>query len=152
MEISFREAKIEERSQLVLLAKESKSHWGMPRERLDEIWQHFSIRPECFEPGMTKTIELEGETVGFYALSRHGEEEHLDHLWLLPQTIGKGIGRLAFKAAIEDAKKLGFETMRITSGPDARGFYERMGARFVEEIHVKEQDAMFPVLEYRIQS
>jgi GNAT superfamily N-acetyltransferase len=70
-----------------------------------------------------------GRILGFAALAREGQILRLEHLWLLPREIRRGIGRALFHHAQERARELGFETFEIESDPHAAGFYERMGAK-----------------------
>jgi predicted N-acetyltransferase YhbS len=72
--------------------------------------------------------------VGFYALVGEGRELDLEHLWVTPEHIGTGVGRLLFDHAVRRAVSLGAETVRIESDPNAEGFYRRMGAVRAGEI------------------
>jgi GNAT superfamily N-acetyltransferase len=70
---------------------------------------------------------------GFYALVNLGELVSLEHLWVEPQFMGAGVGRMLFSHAIEIAASRGARTIEIESDPNAEGFYLRMGALRVGE-------------------
>jgi ribosomal protein S18 acetylase RimI-like enzyme len=72
--------------------------------------------------------------VGFYALVGEGREIELEHLWVLPERMGAGVGRALFDHAIRRAASLGAEVLGVESDPNAEGFYRRMGATRVGEI------------------
>ena len=71
--------------------------------------------------------------VGFYLLTTESDGMHLDHLWIAPHAMGRGIGRALFEHAVEQARRLGHQTLKIEADPNAEGFYTRMGARRVGE-------------------
>lgn len=54
----------------------------------------------------------------------------LDHLWVVPEKFGTGIGRALFQHALQQAEALGAEFLELEADPHAVGFYERMGAPF----------------------
>ncbi len=79
----------------------------------------------------THLARMESGAVGFYSLTHDGGSIRLDHLWILPQRMGQGIGRALFVHAVERARSAGFAFLEIESDPNAAGFYERVGARRV---------------------
>ena len=60
-----------------------------------------------------------------------GERMDLLHLWVLPEAMGRGVGRSLFRHALERARILGFRELEIESDPNAEGFYRRIGAHRV---------------------
>jgi len=52
----------------------------------------------------------------------------LDHLWVDPGMLRRGVGRALFEAAEQAARTAGARTLRLTGDPHAEGFYCRMGA------------------------
>ncbi|MBS1983725.1 MAG: GNAT family N-acetyltransferase [Bdellovibrionales bacterium] len=52
----------------------------------------------------------------------------MDHLWILPEFIGKSIGRCLFARAVEEARKLEWTEFWLAADPYAIGFYEKLGA------------------------
>jgi GNAT superfamily N-acetyltransferase len=88
-----------------------------------------TVQPDFIITHETYTAVVEGRTVGFYALGCTGDRLNLQHLWVLPEAMGQGIGRSLFAHALERARGLGFGLLEIESDPNADGFYQRMGAR-----------------------
>lgn len=72
----------------------------------------------------------------------------LDHLWVLPERIGSGIGRSLFEHAVHRASALGAEVLEIESDPNAEGFYRRMGAERIGEnvFEIERQRRTLPLL------
>ncbi|HLP26672.1 MAG TPA: GNAT family N-acetyltransferase, partial [Acidobacteriota bacterium] len=71
--------------------------------------------------------------VGFFGLRRDGAQWWLEHFWVTPEQIGRGVGRAMFGVALDAARRCGAEVLHIKSDPNAEGFYRRMGARRVGE-------------------
>lgn len=115
------------------IAIASKAHWGYDEEFMERFAAVTTITPEYVRQNEVWILEVAGESAGFYAVIRHGELGELDHLWLLPQYIGKGLGRLLFDHAIGRARDLGLRQLEWEAEPNAVGFYERMGGRTVRE-------------------
>lgn len=74
----------------------------------------------------------------------------LVHMWIDPQHIGAGVGRLLFDHAVRTARSIGGSSLRIVSDPHAAGFYLRMGARCVGEVPSIPEGRMLPLLALEI--
>jgi GNAT superfamily N-acetyltransferase len=124
-------AKLEDAATLTEIAFAAKRHWGYS-ERWIEAWRDIlTIRPEFIANNENYVADEGAQVVGFYGLVRQLSQMSLEHLWVLPEFMGKGIGRALFNHAIDRAHALGFESILIESDPNAEGFYKRMGARLV---------------------
>jgi GNAT superfamily N-acetyltransferase len=53
----------------------------------------------------------------------------LDHLWVEPGLIRRGLGSLLFWFAADRARELGATAMEWEAEPNALGFYRKMGGR-----------------------
>jgi GNAT superfamily N-acetyltransferase len=124
-------ARPEDADALTEIAFAAKRHWGYP-ERWIEAWREIlTMRPEFIAANIAYCAIEENDAVGFYVLTTEGDGLHLDHLWIVPHAMGRGIGRALFEHAVKQAKALGFHTIKIEADPNAEGFYERMNARRV---------------------
>jgi ribosomal protein S18 acetylase RimI-like enzyme len=90
----------------------------------------------------------DGTIVGFYALDVDGSSGSLEHLWVLPQAIGRGVGRALWDHAMKELAGQGVRTLEITADPNAEGFYLRMGARRVgtKRYLLEGQERLLPLL------
>jgi GNAT superfamily N-acetyltransferase len=112
----------------------AKRHWGYP-ERWIERWREtLTVTPDLVSRNEVYAAIVEGKAVGFYALAGEGRGIELEHLWVLPEFIGTGLGRALFDHAVRQAASLGAEVLSVEADPNAEGFYRRMGARRVGEI------------------
>jgi GNAT superfamily N-acetyltransferase len=124
-------AKPEDAEALTEIAHAAKRHWGYP-ERWIESWRNIlTMRPEFIAENLAYSAIEESRAVGFYVLTTENDGIHLDHLWIVPDAMGRGIGRALFEHAVGQARGLGHRTLKIEADPNAEGFYRRMGAQRV---------------------
>jgi ribosomal protein S18 acetylase RimI-like enzyme len=133
---------------LTRIAFAAKAHWGYP-ERWMERWRDaLTITPEFIRRNEVHVATVEGEQAGFYALVGEGRRIELEHLWVLPERMGMGLGRALFEHAVRAAASLGAGVVGIEADPNAEGFYRRMGARRVGEIayEIDGRERVLPLL------
>ncbi len=147
-------AQPEDADALTEIAHAAKRHWGYP-ERWIESWRDIlTMRPEFIAANVSYSAMESDRAVGFYLLTTEADGIHLDHLWIAPHAMGRGIGRALFDHAVEEARRLCHRTLMIEADPNAEGFYERMGARRVGEAitEIEGQRREFPLLRYELES
>lgn len=150
MEVKFPRATSDQAEALSKVAIESKAHWGYSNE-LIEVWRDIMKVEEAYiTENMVRSIVADGETVGFFAIKRSDDEDILDHLWLLPKAIGRGIGKQAFEEIKKECRLLGIEEFVVISDPNAEGFYLRQGCERIGQVESKPQKRMLPKLRYRL--
>lgn len=100
---------------------------------MQEWLAELTVTPEFVREQVVAVAEQGGVLAGFYGLRRDTEGAwHLEHLWLEPKMIGRGLGRRLFEAAVADARRCGIVELRIKSDPNAEPFYLKMGALRVD--------------------
>ena len=130
---------------LTEIAFSAKRHWGYP-ERWIQIWSPLlTVSPEFIETHDTYLAYIGGEPVGFCAISKEDDKASVEHLWVLPEFIGQGIGAQLLRHALSRCIELRTHTLEIESDPNAQGFYKRMGARKVGE-NIGKVDGLWRVL------
>ena len=121
-------ARSEEAKALTDIAVAAKRHWGYPEGWIRRWSDILTITPEYVEAHPTFVAVVDEKAVGFCALKIKSREALLDHLWVLPIFMGRGVGRALFAHAEEAARRVGVAEMKIVGDPHAEGFYRRMGA------------------------
>jgi GNAT superfamily N-acetyltransferase len=147
-------AKPQDADALTEIAFAAKRHWGYP-ERWIQNWRDIlTMRPEFIAANVTYGAMENARAVGFYLLTNESDGLHLDHLWIAPHAMGRGIGRALFEHALEQTRRLGHRTLKIEADPNAEGFYTRMGARRVgvTVINIGDQPRELPLLQYDLES
>jgi ribosomal protein S18 acetylase RimI-like enzyme len=117
---------------LTQIAFAAKRHWGYPEPWI-ALWNPLlTVTPAFIAEHETHVARVDGRIVGFMALVRDSDNLlRLEHLWVRPEAMGRGIGRALFRHAQRHVQALGFVSFEIESDPHAAGFYERMGAQLV---------------------
>jgi len=127
--IAIRRAKAEDSEALTAIAHKAKRYWEYPEPWIDE-WKDLLTLTPSFIRSHSVYLAIEGTVpIGFYSLSGKGSRLMLEHLWVVPDRIGRGVGRLLFEHTVMIAMRRKATIIVIESDPNAAGFYERMGAR-----------------------
>ena len=113
------------------LAFKSKAHWGYDIEFMKRCRQELTYSADQIEAARFRFMicEIDGAPAGFYALELLGDSKaELDALFVLPEFIGKGIGKLLVDHMKSEARLLGITTVTIQGDPNAEEFYAAIGA------------------------
>lgn len=148
MKIEIRATREDEAEALSDIRVRSKGHWGYSRETLEAWRPAMIVTVDYIRSATVRSILVDDRLVGFYALKQ--AEGILDHFWLVPEVIGKGVGRFAFTHASSMARSLGLQTLLIISDVDAAGFYLHMGAQKVGEFYSPHQNRLLPKLLFNL--
>lgn len=127
----------------------SKGYWGYSKKQLEEWRANLTFKKEYIVGNTVKLIIENEDIIGFFSIVQADINE-LDHLWLLPEAIGKGYGNIAFNQIIAECQKLNIKEFYIISDPDAKGFYLKKGALKVGEVYSEPQKRMLPKLKYTV--
>jgi GNAT superfamily N-acetyltransferase len=124
----MRRARPDESAILTALAMRSKAHWGYSAAQLDSWRAHLCVAPALIESGAVYVFDRGGVVEGFYALVREGAGWRLEHLWVLPESMRRGIGRTLLRHALAAARQAGARAILIDADPAAEAFYLACGA------------------------
>jgi GNAT superfamily N-acetyltransferase len=121
-------ATAEDADMLTRIAHAAKRHWGYPENWIESWRDVLTMRPEFIIGNISYCAVEDDRVIGFYVLTKEDDGIHLDHLWILPSRMRRGIGQVLFEHAAAEARKLGVASIKIEADPNAEGFYQRMGA------------------------
>jgi GNAT superfamily N-acetyltransferase len=119
----------EEADRLTEIAHAAKRHWGYAERHIQGWRDDLTVTPAFVAGHDVHAAVLDGRLLGFYALAARDSHMEMEHFWVDPPWIGRGIGRALFEHGVRRARAVGSRRIEISSDPNARGFYERMGAR-----------------------
>jgi GNAT superfamily N-acetyltransferase len=150
--IEIRGATPDQAEALTEIAHAAKRHWGYP-DAWVRLWSpSLTITPEFIEKHETYVAWMDERPAGFCAISQEADNASLEHLWVKPVYIGKGIGAALFNHILARCKNLAVQVLKIESDPNAQGFYERMGAKKVGQVvgEMDGQPRVLPLLEVKV--
>ena len=137
----FRNALPEEATIITQLTLDSKRFWGYPEEYM-VVWNDdLTISPEYIEQNMVVVAEVDNQIVGYVSIIEEEPENihevdnykvsggfFLDNLFILPSHMRQGIGERLYMIAIDWCKLRDVKKLHVVSDPNAKDFYEKMGA------------------------
>jgi GNAT superfamily N-acetyltransferase len=113
------------------LAMISKAYWGYDADFMQACIPALTITPEFLAHHHVVLAEYQWvgtpKTLGFYALSKDRPEAAIEHCFVDPAWIGKGIGTLLWRDMKCYALSEAITGLTVTADPNAAGFYRRMG-------------------------
>jgi GNAT superfamily N-acetyltransferase len=123
-----RRAQVEEHQVLSHIAVEAKAHWGYCADDLARWKADLIVSSDSLVRLPTFVVELDGEIAGFCQVGFTQQAAELDHLWVLPAHMGKGVGRALLDRALREVAACGYGDLLIDADPNAEGFYVACGA------------------------
>lgn len=116
---------------LSALAVESKRYWGYNDDFIELCRTELTVTTDDVNSGLLFVAEDDiGNVVGFFLLAEFPHPE-LRMLFVSPDVIGQGIGKVLMQDALSIATSRGWNSLLIESDPFAQSFYEHLGAEFV---------------------
>jgi GNAT superfamily N-acetyltransferase len=126
--VRLRAARREEAGALSELALRSKAYWGYDEAFLAACRNDLRLRPGEVVERRTVVAERDGLVLGVATLEGEPPDGELGMLFVEPDAIGRGIGRLLYRHVLDEAGRLRFTRLTIESDPNAETFYLAMGA------------------------
>ena len=128
MDVLIRPARATEAGILTELALRSKAHWGYDAQFLEACRDELTVAANEVTRRRALVADRDGHILGFTTLQGEPPTGVLGMMFVDPQAIGQGIGRLLFEHTIAAGRDLGFTQLTIDADPNAEPFYRAMGA------------------------
>ena len=146
MDVVIRRALPSAAPALTRVAHAAKRHWKYPEDWI-RLWRDALTVTPAFVERHPVWCAVRGASVpGLYALSGTGPVRELEHLWVAPGYIGRGVGARLLEHAVAALRADGARELRIASDPHAEGFYLAKGARRVGEVASTPRGRTVPLL------
>ena len=127
---SFRRARPDEAQAITELVMRSKRHWGYDDAFMAALTPELTFTREDLrrELDHVEVLESGGELIGVFRLSWRTADAYLSDLWIAPEAMGHGYGRLVFERAAAVGRGWGKGLMELEADPNAEPFYLHLGA------------------------
>lgn len=144
MDVDIRRARQNENKQLTRISFAAKRYWNYPEEYF-EVWKsELTISEDYINNNDVFAAEEDGVLAAYYSVVEVKQEFMagqtlvekgfwLEHMFVLPKWIGCGIGRKMYEHMKSLCKSKGISELRIFADTNAKGFYDKMGAIYIEE-------------------
>ena len=137
---------------LTAIAKEAKKYWGYSDKQIKGWAADLTISKEDIQKSFVFHIEIDDKIVGFSVLEEKSNFFEIGHMWVLPQHIGRGYGKMLFEHAKTLALQHRGKKLRVVSDPNATGFYQKMGMKQIGEVESSiPRRRMLPILELSLE-
>lgn len=148
--VEIRNADSAEAARLTEIAFAAKRFWRYPDAWI-EIWRdELTIEPDYIANNRVLCAIIDGEIIGWCGLVLEPDCAWIEHCWVDPPAIGRGIGRRLLDRLIEQAHALGAAEIKTIADPNAADFYAKAGFRYVGEHPSAPPGRMLPVLALRL--
>lgn len=130
----IRKAQACEADILTDIAVRSESYWGFDPDFMSNFKSIYRVTEKFINKNPTFVIEENDRIIGFYGVSNCGSDTELEYLYVGPEHIGKGIGKLMWNHLIVHCKDNSIDRITFVTSPQAVGFYTKQGAVQVGEV------------------
>jgi GNAT superfamily N-acetyltransferase len=126
-------ARPDELPAITALAVRSKRYWGYSDEFMAALDGELTFRQADLDDARTRVevIEADGRLIGVIRMRRRTELACLEDLWIDPDAIGQGYGRIGFERACRIGREWGKGVLELEADPHAEPFYLHLGCRRV---------------------
>lgn len=144
-------AAIDDSEVLTKITKLSKAYWGFSEDILKE-WEHLmTITPDYIEKNKVFKLIQNNQIIGYYSFFFIDEKIiKMDNLFILPEFIGKGFGKILMNDFLEKTSQLEINKITLDSEPKVENFYKNFGFVTVGQLESSLKNRFLPIMELRI--
>ena len=143
--ISFRTPDTVDLPTLNQISWQSKGFWGYPAEWMEQWRDDLTITEEILQQQSVLLAVEAQRIIGFCIISESSEYYELEHLWLLPQYIGKGYGKRLLEQSLSKFATAP-KPVQVVADPNAEAFYRRQGFETFKQLESTPPGRFLPVM------
>lgn len=145
------EANSDDNLVLTEITKKSKAYWGYSNDQMEEWSDLLTIKEEYIKNNEVYKLLIKNSTVAYYSYFSINENTvKLDNLFVSPENIGKGYGKLLMNDFILKVKQNEKTKVILDADPNAQKFYENFGFIKTGQIETSIKDRFLPIMELQI--
>lgn len=132
---------------LTEITKKSKAFWGYSDEQMKNWSELLTITKRYIETNNVYKLLDNDLIVGYYSyVYLNKKEVKLDNLFVLPNYIGTGLGKLLMNNFLDRIKNTEIEKIILDSEPNTEKFYEYFGFQKVGQIETSIKNRYLPIM------
>ena len=136
---------------LTQITKKSKAYWGYSNEQIEDWSPFLTVTEEYIETNSVFNLMLDNQIIGYYSFFHESENSiKLDNLFVLPDFIGKGFGKLLMNDFLVRLQDLSVQKVVLNSEPNAESFYIKFGFVKIGQIETSIKDRYLPIMQLKI--
>ncbi len=136
---------------LTALTMKSKAYWGFSTRQLEDWKEDLTITSDYIVTNSVYKLELNSMLIGYYSFRKiSGDEILFDNLFVLPQYIGKGYGKVLMIHFLDQKESKGIKMITLESEPKAEAFYLKFGFNTIDNIETAIEGRYLAIMNKRI--
>ncbi len=149
--MKIQRAKKEDHSILSEITYLGKSYWGYEKEQLEKWKDDLTITTDYIKNNETYKLIIENKIIGYYSILKTSKDEiKLDNIFILPEYIGKGYGKVLMIDCINKVRKLSVKTIVLDSEPNAEKFYTKLGFEVCGQLKSSIKNRYLPKMKFNL--
>jgi GNAT superfamily N-acetyltransferase len=139
----------------------AKRHWNYPENYYDVWKDELTITEDYINHGIVYKAQLGDLILGFYSIVENKSDFYsgetfvkkgfwLEHIFIKPDYHKFGIGRLMINHAKSISKNMGTNNLLIFVDPNAKGFYDKVGADYLYDSKSSIPGRLIPVYDLKV--
>lgn len=126
MNVQIKKAELRDIETLNKISVESKMYWNYPQEWIDNWMSDLTLTEKHFKDQYIYKLVREGSIIGFCSIVENESDYEIVHLWLIPEYIGKGYGKILLNETIKRVVNID-KAIIVESDPNSEAFYSSQG-------------------------
>lgn len=136
---------------LTEITKKSKAYWGYSEEQILKWSNNLTITQDYLKDNDVFKLINDNKIVGYYSYIIEEEKNViLDNLFVLPEYIGKGLGKYLMTDFLNRMKENQIRKITLDSEPNAELFYSKMGFVKIGEFETSIKNRFMPIMELNL--
>ena len=145
-------ADIKDNEILTSITKKSKAYWGFSKDILKEWEQLLTVTKDYIEKNEVYKLVHHNQTIGYYSyFPTDGNAIKLDNMFILPEFIGNGFGKILMNDFLKNARQLGIHKITLDAEPNVEKFYKIFGFETIGYLESSIKDRYLPIMELQIE-
>ena len=137
---------------LTEITKRSKAYWGYSEEQMNEWSDLLTITSEYIQSNEVYKLVINQSAIAYYSYFEiENNSVRLDNLFVSPENIGKGYGKLLMNDFILKIKQSQRSRIILDADPNAQKFYESFGFVKAGQIETSIKDRFLPIMEFQLE-
>ena len=133
---------------LTFITKKSKAFWGYSEEQILKWNDSLTVSKEYIKTNNVFKLITEDTIIGYYSYFNIEKDTiKLDNLFILPEFIGKGFGKLLMNDFLNRLDKSKIKKVQIHADPNAENFYLKLGFKKVGAFETSIKNRFMPIME-----
>ena len=149
--MGFRLAQTDDLEILNSISVRSKNHWNYPESWMEQWKDDLILDDQKLKEQNVLLVEIDKKIIGFCSVVENIENCEVLHLWVIPEHIGKGIGK---KLLAETIKRFVYHAKPIIveADPNAEPFYQSQGFTTFDKVESFLKGRFLPVMRRELEN